>query len=315
MEPRVSYALVGLFVVVLGSGLIVAGLWLGAGFDRADYRRYSIFMGESALGLGSDSTVVYYGVEVGRVVDVRLSLQGESNVHTVIQVEADVPIREGTVASLKSRGITGIAYVELTGGERAAPPLRAPADNPYPVIPYEQSLITRLDQVVSDGMDTLERIGERIDALLSPENVERFEHIMANLEALTADMTETSRRLRTTLDTVDRAAASGADAAQELGPVLRRANQTLEDFSRMAETLEAAGANVSEFSREGEAAVGEVTGTTLPRIQALSAELEATARSLRRLSESLQRDPGQLLRGPTPAEPGPGEQGSREASE
>lgn len=297
MEPRVSYALVGLFIIGLATALVGAGLWLTTGLKDGNYQRYSVYMSESTFGLGPDSRVLYYGVGVGQVVDVRLSRRGEDrNVHAVIRVETEEPLREGTVASLKVRGITGIAYIELTGGEKGEP-LRPPPGEPYPVIPYEPSLVMRLDQAVTDGMDTLEDIGGRINDLLSPENVRRVEATLANVQSLTAELGTTSRRLRRTLDQVDRTLVAGGEAAGEAERVLSRGQGTLDDVSRAAASVAAAAEKVSAFSSDGQTAMQRVTADTLPELRALSAELGATARSLRRLSESLQRDPSQLLRG------------------
>lgn len=297
MEPRVSYALVGLFIIGLATALVGAGLWLTTGLKDGNYQRYSVYMSESTFGLGPDSRVLYYGVGVGQVVDVRLSRRGEDrNVHAVIRVETEEPLREGTVASLKVRGITGIAYIELTGGDQGER-LRAPPGEPYPVIPYEPSLVMRLDQAVTDGMDTLEDIGRRVSDLLSPENVARIEATLGNLQTLTAELATTSSRLRTTLDQVDRTLAAGGAVADEARRTLARSEATLSEISRAASSVSAAADEVSAFSSQGQAAMQGVTGEALPQLRALSAELSATARSLRRLSESLQRNPSQLLHG------------------
>lgn len=296
MEPRVSYALVGLFIIGLATALVGVGLWLATGLEGGDFRRYSIYMSESAFGLGPDSRVVYYGVGVGQVVDVRLSRREGRNVHAVIRVDTEEPLREGTVASLKVRGVTGIAYIELTGGDQGER-LRAPPGEPYPVIPYEASLVMRLDQAVTDGMDTLEDIGRRVSELLSPENVSRIEATLGNLQTLTAELGTTSRRLRSTLDQVDRTLVAGGEAADEVRRTFGRSEATLSEISRAASSVSAAADEVSAFSSDGQAAMKGVTEETLPQLRALSAELSATARSLRRLSESLQRDPSQLIHG------------------
>lgn len=300
MEPRVGYALVGLFIMGLGAALVGAGLWLASGLGEGDFRRYSIYMSESAYGLGRDSTVVYYGVDVGRVEEVRLARHGDANVHAVIRVSVEQPLRQGTVASVRMRGVTGIAYVELTGGAGGAEPLRAPPGEPYPVIPYEPSLVMRLDQAVSEGMDTLEDIGQRINALLAPENIRRIETTLTSLETLSVELTRTTRRLRDTLDVADGALASGTDAANQAREAFSRARRTLADVSAAARAVDRAARSAGAFSDAGRDAARDLSRDTLPQLRALSAELQATAASLRRLSESLQRDPGQLLRGPAP---------------
>lgn len=310
MEPRVNYALVGVFVVALATAAVATGLWLTTGLDRTEYRRYSIYMNESAYGLGRDSTVTYYGVNVGRVVDVRIEDHGDKNVQTIIEVQADTPVTEGTVASLSVRGVTGIAYIELSGGERNGRRLRAPKGEPYPVIPYKRSLITRLDQAVNEGMNTLERIGNRIDALLSPENIKHINGTLANVETLTAQLSDRSRQLKRTLDDVSRAARSGSGAADQARETLRRAQKALDDFTRMTASVNHAAGEIADLGRQGQDTMGDIRHQTLPQLRALSAELRNAASALRALGDSLRRDPGQLLRGRQRPAPGPGEPGN-----
>jgi len=306
----VNYALVGLFVVILAVAAVATGLWLTTGLDRTAYRRYSIYMNESSYGLGRDSTVTYYGVNVGQVVDVRIEDHGDMNVHTIIEVQADTPVTEGTVASLSVRGVTGIAYIELSGGEPGGRRLRASKGEPYPVIPYKRSLITRLDQAVNEGMNTLERIGNRIDALLSPDNVKHIQNTLANVDTLTAELSDRSRQLKHTLAAVNRAARSGGGAADQATETLQQAQKALDDFTRMTDSVDRAAGEIGELGRQGQSAVGDMRHQTLPQLRTLSAEVRKAAAALRSLSESLQRDPGQLLRGRHRPAPGPGEAGS-----
>ena len=64
MEAKVNFAIVGVFVLVLGAGLIAGVLWFSSGGTyRKAYDTYLTNMAESVSGLSLDAPVRYRGVE------------------------------------------------------------------------------------------------------------------------------------------------------------------------------------------------------------------------------------------------------------
>ena len=55
------------------------------------------------------------------------------------------------------QGLTGIAYVELTGGRQDSPPLQRSPARSYPVIRSGPSLMVRLDSAVTALLTNLNR--------------------------------------------------------------------------------------------------------------------------------------------------------------
>ena len=130
-----NYALVGAFVVVLGAVLIAGVLWLASGGTlQKKYDFYLAIMDESVAGLNPDAPVKYNGVDVGKVREIQLDPGNPERVNLLFAIDRGTPIKVDTVAVLKTQGLTGIAYVELSGGARDAPPLTAAAGSEYPVI-------------------------------------------------------------------------------------------------------------------------------------------------------------------------------------
>ncbi|MDE2089916.1 MAG: MCE family protein, partial [Gammaproteobacteria bacterium] len=114
METKVNYAVVGLFVLVLGAALIGIVLWLSAGnFNRQAYVTYYAYMQESVSGLNVNAPVKYHGVDVGRVRRIMLDPHDPARVRLVLDVVRGTPVKTDTVAMLAAQGLTGIAYVEL----------------------------------------------------------------------------------------------------------------------------------------------------------------------------------------------------------
>ena len=170
MEPKVNYTLVGLFIALLGAGLLAGVLWLSRTDYRGVYDRYYTYMDESVTGLSNDSSVKYRGVDVGRVKESILNPDNPEQVRIALDLVRGTPIKEDTVAVLETQGLTGITTVNLTGGTRAAPLLKAKPGENFPVIKSQPSFYTQLSRSLA-----------RLTAN------EQLPELLANLNNLTQD--------------------------------------------------------------------------------------------------------------------------------
>lgn len=118
---------------------------------------YRIRFGESVSGLELGEPVKYRGVDVGTVKAMALDPADPRVVQVDIALRKDAPIRTDTKASLKLKGITGVVFVELSGGTPKAKSLLAATPvGKVPEIPSEKSsLNTVLDQLPA----VIERFG------------------------------------------------------------------------------------------------------------------------------------------------------------
>ena len=167
MEAKVNFVVVGVFVVVLSTALIAGVLWLSSGkYYRRNFDIYQTYMSDSVSGLNLDAPVRYRGVDVGRVRKIALAPGNVEQVEVTLELDRGTPVKEDTVATLQTQGLTGIAFVELTGGRRDSPPLKARASEAYPVIQSRPSLMTRLETAAPILLDRLNRVSENLNALL-----------------------------------------------------------------------------------------------------------------------------------------------------
>jgi phospholipid/cholesterol/gamma-HCH transport system substrate-binding protein len=308
METKVNYAIVGAFVLVLGAMLIGGALWLASGGTlQKKYTSYLAIMEESVSGLNLNAPVKYNGVDVGKVRNIQLDPANPERVRLALLIERGTPIKVDTVAVLKIQGLTGIAYVELSGGARDAPLLEAVAPEQYPLILTKPSLSARLENVLTSVLAKLDRTSGNIDALLSNENQAAFKSALADIatvartiaarkETLDAGITQAARTLEnasrltaqagSVIDRVGRA----ADAVEEMGTEVARTGTSA------GKVVDAAGADISRF-----------TADTLPELERLLGELATLTTSLRRLTEQTERNPRSFLFGRKPVPPGPGE--------
>lgn len=307
MKTRINYIMVGLFVLTLTTALIAGILWLASGGAGRAYDEYLVYMEESVSGLSHDSTVKYYGVDVGRVHSITLDADDQRRVRLLLQIDEGTPVREDTVASLETQGLTGLAYINLTGGSPASPPLQAAADEDYPVIRSEPSVWGRLDQSLGILVDNLIEASQRLNRVLSDENQQTMEETLADVRTLTALLAERAESLGVSLDDMAETARHFKQTSASLPGLIDRIESTAASLDEMAGEISRTAVTVRETVASGGADLQGFTGRTLPEITQMARELRIAAENLRRFSEKLERDPGILLHGAPAVRPGPGE--------
>lgn len=305
-----NYTLVGGFVLLLGAALVAGVLWLASG--GAFQKKYDLYLAveeESVAGLNPNAPVKYNGVDVGKVQQIRLDQDNPARVNLLLAIERGTPIKEDTVAVLRTQGITGLTYVELQGGASNAPPLRTAAGAKYPEIRTKPSLGARLENVLTNVLTKLDSTSSSINALLDAENLAAFKSALADIATVTHTLaarqdtidkgiTQAARTLENTAQATAHMAATverignSADAVEKMG------NEVAKTSVSAAKVVDALGADAKRFSAE-----------TLPELERLLGELSALSTSLRHLSEQTERDPRGLLFGRKPVPPGPGEPG------
>jgi phospholipid/cholesterol/gamma-HCH transport system substrate-binding protein len=304
----VNYPVVGAFVLVLGAVLIAVVLWLASG--GALQKKYDLYLAiedESVAGLNLNAPVKYNGVDVGQVREIQLDPLNPQRVNLLFAIERGTPIKEDTIAVLKTQGLTGIAYVELSGGAIDSPTLRATAASRYPVIRTKPSLSARLENVLTTVLAKLDSTSSNINAILSDENRLAFKSALADIAVVARTIAARKETLDAGITHAGRTLENSALASAQIGPVMDRIGRSADAVEKMGtevartslsagKTVDAVGADVKRFSVE-----------TLPELERLLGELSVLTTSLRRLSEQTQRDPRGLIFGRKPVPEGPGE--------
>ena len=318
METRANYFLVGCFVLALMAGIFAAGIWFARanlGEERTYY--YTYFKG-SVTGLSEGSVVRYRGVPVGTVSNIALDAGNVELVEVTLALRPGTPIKTDTVAGLQPQGITGLAFVQLSGGTQGAPPLLPGEGKRRAVIASRPSA---LEQIMSDAPLAVARIAElaeRVAAVLDDENVKNFDRLidssadaaasiagaMLGVETFVYDANATLKRVDRLLASVDAAAgdargliADGRRTLREAGDVVPQASGTLEELKRAAgnfgrvadaleQTVQAARPGVRDFSQHG-----------VYELQQFMTEGRTLMATLNRVIATFERDPARFLFG------------------
>ncbi|HMB77326.1 MAG TPA: MlaD family protein, partial [Kiloniellaceae bacterium] len=256
METRANYFLVGLFVVALCAGLLGFTIWL-AKFDvEASFAEYEVVYRGSVTGLKQGGAVRFSGVNVGEVTAIRLDPKDPGNVLIAIEVAKSTPVLADTTASLEFQGLTGGRYVLLHAGSPGAGPLVARGGG-RPVI---QSSPSSFDQVLQGAPEVLTGINNllaRAENLLSDENADNINAILANAATLTnalAERSDSIERLLTdaasTMENLRESSVAVRDMATKLQSQSSRigtqVEETLLAVESMAETTDTSVENVSK---------------------------------------------------------------------
>ncbi len=308
MEDKVNYTLVGAFVLVLGAALVGGVLWLAAGFGgQQAMEPYQAVIQESVAGLNVDAPVKYLGVDVGKVSRITIDPQNPQQVRLRFLIERGTPIKQDTQAVLKAQGLTGIAYVELSGGSAGAAPLRAGPDGVAPTIPFKLSLGARLENVLSNVLANVDRVSNNLNAVFDADNRVALKSTLADTAALAHALAAQQGVLRAAIADAARTAHLTAQAGEQIAPTLARVASSAQAIERMAVVAAAASQRAGVAADAAASGVQQIGSETLPELARLLGELTPLSASLHRLSEQTAASPSSLLVGTAPPRLGPGE--------
>jgi phospholipid/cholesterol/gamma-HCH transport system substrate-binding protein len=305
MEPRVSYSLVGAFVILFGAILIVIVLWLVRGGPQKNYRTYYAHFSESVSGVNENSIVRYKGVSVGRVRSMGLDPANPEQVRLVLEIADGTPMKEDTLAGLSAQGLTGLAFVELSGGTRDSPPLTAKPGEDYPTIKTRPSL--RLEQTASTLMNNVNQLAIALKDLTEDESRASIRKTMANLAELTTALKNREKELDRLFLAADRTLENTQEMTEKLPALISRATETAAALDAMAQQIGRTGKNIDSLVSGSRQDVQRFTNQTLGEAGLLIAEMRQLTERLQRIAQQVEQNPRSLLFGRRPA-PGPGEQ-------
>ncbi|HLU15855.1 MAG TPA: MlaD family protein [Burkholderiaceae bacterium] len=304
MEPRANHVLIGLFTLLAAIAVVGFALWLAKAHQRGQVQHYLVVFNEPVRGLSRGSAVLYNGIRIGEVEDLRLNPEDLRVAHARIAIDASIPVRQDTQARLILTGITGISVIELSGGSPLSPLLMEPDDDSDPVIVATPSPLT---QLLAGGDHLMSSISELVlsaRSVLSPENIESISHTLSNVEALTAGLAEQRDGVQALLATMTEAGEQAGQTMQHVSELVAALNRllseqggsTLEHARHAMASLEEASTALSRVITENEGAVASGMRGLNDLGPALQTMRE-TLLSIQRIARRLEDNPGGYLLG------------------
>ena len=314
MEIRASYLVVGAAVLALLAGLAAFSVWLVRADVDQNTARYEIAFEGSVSGLPPGGQVLYRGIPVGRVAEIRIDPDNVENVLVAVDIERNTPIKEDTVATLEFQGLTGIAYVQLRGGTQASARLDPDAE-PSPRIASRRSALERVFDSTPELLAQAVALVGRLSLLLTDENLEAVAGILRNVETVTATLAARS-------DTIDTALAGAAEMtgavrdtstevrslASDLRQLTGRVDSqvagmsgdlvaTLTELQGAAASLTGAAGQLEQLLGQLEQPVDDFAATGLYEFTQLVGETRLLVAALNRIAKEFERDPAGFLIG------------------
>jgi phospholipid/cholesterol/gamma-HCH transport system substrate-binding protein len=148
MESDKHYFIEGLFIIFFTLAAAFFAIWLGSP-GRHDDVIYRIHFAESVSGMAIGDPVKFHGVEVGTVKAMKVDTDNPRQVLVDVRLRKETPVMTDTRASLELKGITGVVFIELNGGDpKAQTLLAATPQGSIPEIPAEKAgLKAMLDEL------------------------------------------------------------------------------------------------------------------------------------------------------------------------
>lgn len=303
----------GLFVIVALGVAVAVAVMLGVGLWNQKTITFVSYFDESVQGLELGSPVKYRGVTVGRVAAIEIAkdlrhveVTSELSVDRVgslnlvsSESKGELIVHPDMRVQLAQTGITGVKFILIDFFDAASNPVVPlpfePPPNYVPTVPsmmknLEDSVLKAADRVpeiandAARAMAQVRLVAEQIEAARLPEH--------ANQTLGEADRALVE--LTTQLKGMDaRAVSAGAlESLEKFNLLLARSDALMERLEGEEGLI--------RVSERGAVAIGEVARgarTVGPELELTLREVRGAARSIKRLADTLERDPDMLLKG------------------
>ena len=293
MESRVNFIIVGIFVVLFSIGLIAFAFWLGKYGDDSDYVYYKAYMTESVSGLSKDATVKFRGVDVGIVDKIAIDRENSERIILQMKVERLTPITKDMHVEMKYYGLTGLAFIEISGGSKDAP-LHTHDTTEIPVIQTSPSVYARLDESLSSLAGKLSHTLDSIDLLLSKQNIDNFQQSLENIKDISVNLKDYQ-------DEIQKLLVTGVDMEKD---IIAASNKV----ALASDSVEAAARAFEKSFSRGDYDLRSITSKSLEKFDDLLGSLKVLTGEIEEAVISIKNSPGDLLFKQTEQKLGPGEQ-------
>lgn len=318
MSRAANPVTVGAFVLGILVLAFLMALFFSGGHFWSKRERFVLIYDTSIKGLNVGAPVTIKGVKIGQVIEIKAQLYQDSLAvlnNVVIEIEPnalesegnhkrgaeliDQLIKRGLRAQLKLQSLlTGLLYVEVDfHPDKLAQYKKVPTTyQQLPTIPTDLEQLTRDLESVD-----LNKLGEDSQQIISGINK------LVNdpgLQGLGHEVAQTLAAVRTAAGTLQ---AATTDFQQRVAPLAEHGDQVLAELGRslpgLATKLDQTLAALNETSaalRETAANTAFITSEDSPllyRIDNAAANIDAAAKQMRNLADTLEQQPETLLFG------------------
>jgi paraquat-inducible protein B len=329
MNKKIRPAMIGAFVVGAVALIVIAILVFGSGRLFRQTREFVLYFDNSVNGLRIGAPVKIKGVEIGSVKDIRFQLEKSKELKIPVIIEIDLEKfssrgataaaetamdREALNKTIVDRGlrgqlemeslVTGLLFVSLDffPGTPINLVQSTNGDYKYPEIPTLPTTLQQARGAVTQIIDKLEEVdfkgliaslNETVNGIKRTVNSPELEATMRSLQKTMPKIDEaivSIRDLAATLNDNSKSLAANLEQTSiDARASMKQADKALEQATETMKTAQAAANNIQTLSDPDAPVIYEL-GRSLR-------EVSAAARSLRSLTNYLERNPRSLFFG------------------
>ncbi|WP_457583328.1 MlaD family protein [Ensifer canadensis] len=293
METKANYAIVGFFTVFVIAAAFGFVYWMSQYGRSGEMVELVVNIPGSANGLSVGSPVRFNGIPVGSVRNLAIDANDPRYSIAVTEVSIDAPVLKSTKATLEVQGLTGAAYIELSGGNKGDENiLRNAVENGTQArILADQSSVTSLlataDAIMDRANDAITDIQGFVKDVRGPltgtiGNAEKFSKALADnsgaIDDFLKSVTELSASINAASKKLDSTLASADVLVKSVDP--KKIDHIVSNVEQLSNDLKAASGGVSEtiaaFKRTVETydQFGKNAQKTLERVDTLVAAVD-----------------------------------------
>ena len=265
-----------------------------------DYDLYDIVFQGPVRGLAQGGEVHFNGIKVGEVTKISLDPHNPQLVVARARVTSDVPIRKDSFATLEPQGITGVNYIQIAAGTATKPLLKDTV--PEGEVPRMSSQKDALSDLLAGGGFVLQRAVDaldRVNRLLSDENIKTVGAMLSDVQATTAELRERKSIIadaQKTLQSTDQAMQQIRELAKSSnGLVNGPAKDALVKLSATASEAQGAMKEIKSLTQKLSGPTADFATNGLPELTQAISGLQRTTENLDRLLNEVQSNPSGLI--------------------
>jgi phospholipid/cholesterol/gamma-HCH transport system substrate-binding protein len=292
---------VGAFVLVL---VICGGLfaiWIAKFSGQVTFVPYFTRFSGSVSQLRVDTTVLFGGIPVGHVTDVRIDSENSELARVDFVVRDGTPIRTDSQSTIEIQSIAGGVGLQISRGTSGSGLLAPGLEVKGGFSPLE-----RLVSQAPNLLNKLTVIADNLNAMLSVQNRDAMTETLSNLRDLSVNLNSHQDQINSLLDNgntaVSNFSAAGAslkNLADQLnksaGAMTGDAREAVKSFQQMSLAFKNTADQLNGVIVDNRGPLKQFTGSALYEATDLIAQLRELAGSMARISEEIERDPARFF--------------------
>lgn len=290
-EARVgALVLISFILFVIGIFVVsdIRSLW--------DQKKTLTILFQYADGITAGSPVWYAGFEVGGVKDIRIAPGVADRIAVTVKISPDARVRKDSRAEIRSLGMMGAKYVEISPGAPDSPEL-ASGDTLEGKSPSSLSEIIETGGRVASGL--VELVQDAKELILEVRNDYTIKDTIKSANALLLELKGRAADLGPIMNNMKRVSGEGGKELVSLIREVRETNRGVQKRvgsieTELVKTLGQADKGLSEAEQAAKD-VRSILSSNEDNLASILAHLNETSRQLEALSEDLRLHPWKVV--------------------